>query len=147
MIPPAGAAAFLAAHGWGGAEIRPLAGDASFRRYFRVTRGDQAAVLMDAPPPHEDPRPFIAVAEWLQQIGLSAPRILGRDLERGLLLLTDLGNDRLREHLDSQPGRERELYEVAPDLLVSLHRHRPMPGLRQHGVDQWLSELGLFTDW
>jgi N-acetylmuramate 1-kinase len=147
MIPPAAAADFLHRCGWGGADIVPLAGDASFRRYFRVIRGDQAAVLMDAPPPHEDPRPFIAVAEWLEQVGLSAPRILGRDLEQGLLLLTDLGNDRLREHLDSSPHRERELYEVATDLLVALHGHPPMTGLPVHGLQQWLDELMLFPDW
>ena len=54
-----------------GAEILPLAGDASFRRYFRVVDGERSAVLMDAPPPHEDPRPFVAVAEWLASVGLS----------------------------------------------------------------------------
>ena len=54
----------LPLRGLGGGGILPLAGDASFRRYFRV-RGEHSAVLMDAPPPHEDPRPFIAVAEWL----------------------------------------------------------------------------------
>src|SRR5215213_9851401 len=63
MIPPADAPAFLAANGWSGAEIRPLAGDASFRRYFRVHRPDgSTAVLMDAPPAHEDVGPFLAVA-------------------------------------------------------------------------------------
>ena len=62
MSPPAHAHDFLAGCGWQGAEILPLAGDASFRRYFRVVRGDDTAVLMDAPPPHEDPRPFVAVA-------------------------------------------------------------------------------------
>src|SRR5205809_1894214 len=64
MIPPPYATDFLAALGWPGCEIRPLAGDASFRRYFRIHHGARRAVLMDAPPPHEDPRPFIAVAEW-----------------------------------------------------------------------------------
>src|SRR3982751_6460162 len=63
MKPPPHAPEFLASCGWEGAEILPLAGDASFRRYFRVVDGDRSAVLMDAPPPHEDPRPFIAVAE------------------------------------------------------------------------------------
>jgi aminoglycoside/choline kinase family phosphotransferase len=111
MIPPASAPEFLAQHGWEGAEIRPLAGDASFRRYFRVQRGEQTGVLMDAPPPHEDPRPFVAVAEWLAEVGLSAPRILGQDLDRGLLLLDDLGDIRLRETLDAAPERETELYE------------------------------------
>jgi aminoglycoside/choline kinase family phosphotransferase len=102
---------------------------------------------MDAPPPHEDPRPFVAVAEWLSQAGLSAPAILGRDLERGLLLLDDFGDARLRETLDAAPARETELYTVATDLLVKLHRHPVMPGLRPHGLDEWLNELHLFTTW
>ena len=147
MIPPASAPDFLAAHGWKGAEIRPLAGDASFRRYFRVANGESRAVLMDAPPPHEDPRPFIAVAEWLAEAGLSPPRILARDLDRGLLLLDDLGDARLRETLDAAPHREAELYELAVDLLLHLHGRPPMQGLRPHGLEQWLEELQLFTEW
>jgi aminoglycoside/choline kinase family phosphotransferase len=147
MKPPAYAAEFLTAAGWGGAEILPLAGDASFRRYFRVVDGARSAVLMDAPPPHEDPRPFIAVAEWLSAKGLTAPEILARDLERGLLLLGDFGNARLRETLDTDPVRERELYELATDVLVHLHGHRSMEGLPPHGLEQWLEELKLFTDW
>jgi aminoglycoside/choline kinase family phosphotransferase len=147
MTPPAHAADFLAACGWAGAEILPLAGDASFRRYFRVVSGTRSAVLMDAPPPHEDPRPFIAVATWLADCGLNAPEIIAQDLERGLLLLADFGDARLREALDSDPARERELYERATDVLVHLHAHPPMAGLPVHGLDQWLEELKLFTDW
>jgi aminoglycoside/choline kinase family phosphotransferase len=147
MTPPAHAADFLAACGWAGAEILPLAGDASFRRYFRVVSGTRSAVLMDAPPPHEDPRPFIAVATWLADRGLNAPEIIAQDLERGLLLLADFGDARLREALDSDPARERELYERATDVLVHLHVHPPMAGLPVHGLDQWLEELKLFTDW
>lgn len=147
MIPPETAPDFLAKHGWEGAEIRPLAGDASFRRYFRVHRGSETAVLMDAPPPHEDPKPFIDVAEWLGGCGLSAPRILARDLDQGLLLLDDFGDVRLRETLDAAPEREMELYSLAVDLLVHLHGSPPMPGLRPHGLEQWLSELQLFPEW
>ena len=147
MKPPAHAPEFLASCGWEGAEILPLAGDASFRRYFRVVNGSRSAVLMDAPPPHEDPRPFIAVAEWLVSRGLSAPEILARDLDKGLLLLGDFGSSRLRETLDSDPSRERELYELATDVLVHLHGHPPMDGLPVHGLDQWLEEVKLFTDW
>jgi aminoglycoside/choline kinase family phosphotransferase len=147
MIPPAHAPDFLASCGWEGAEILPLAGDASFRRYFRVVHGDRTAVLMDAPPEHEDVRPFVAVAEWLAGTGLTAPEILARDMDRGLLLLGDFGDWRLRECLDSDPSRERELYELATDVLVHLHKHQPMPGLPPHGLDQWLEELMLFTDW
>lgn len=147
MIPPAHAPDFLSASGWAGAEILPLAGDASFRRYFRVVDRGRSAVLMDAPPPHEDPRPFIAVAEWLSGRGLTAPEILACDLEKGLLLLGDFGNTRLRETLDSDPHRERELYELATDVLVRLHQHAPMNGLKPHGLENWLEELRLFTEW
>ena len=147
MTPPEYASDFLAASGWGGSRIEPLAGDASFRRYFRVTGDRGQAVLMDAPPPQEDPRPFIAVAEWLVGRGLSAPEILARDLDRGLLLLGDFGDTRLRETLDADPERERELYELATDVLVHLHDHSPMPGLPPHGLEQWLDELSLFTAW
>jgi hypothetical protein len=80
-------------------------------------------------------------------VGLSAPKILARDLERGLLLLADFGDWRLREFLDEDPAREHELYELATDVLVHLHQHAPMPGLRPHGLDQWLEELRLFTEW
>jgi aminoglycoside/choline kinase family phosphotransferase len=147
MTPPPHADDFLATCGWQGAVVLPLAGDASFRRYFRVVDGDRSAVLMDAPPPHEDPRPFAAVAQWLASVGLSAPEILASDLDKGLLLLADFGDWRLREWLDSNPGGERELYEVATDVLIHLHRHPPMPGLPVHGLDQWLAEVELFTDW
>ena len=147
MSPPDHARAFLASCGWEGAEILPLAGDASFRRYFRVVHGGRSAVLMDAPPPHEDPKPFIAVAEWLTGRGLSAPDILARDLDKGLLLLGDFGSERLRETLDLDPRREQGLYELATDVLIHLHRHAPMGGLRPHGLEQWLEELKLFTQW
>lgn len=147
MIPPPHAPDFLAASGWAGATILPLAGDASFRRYFRVVDGARTAVLMDAPPPHEDPQPFISVAQWLIGAGLSAPEILASDLERGLLLLGDFGSIRLRETLDEDPARERELYQIATDVLVHLHNHPPMQGLKVHGLGQWLDELTLFTDW
>ena len=147
MTPPAGADAFLAAKGWAGARIEPLAGDASFRRYFRIIHAARTAVLMDAPPPNEDPRPFAAVADWLGAAGLTPPPILARDLDAGLLLLGDFGDARLRETLDAAPEREEELYSVATDVLVHLHRHSPMDGLKPHGLDQWLDELMLFPEW
>lgn len=147
MIPPAHAPAFLAAHGWGDAQILPLAGDASFRRYFRVVDGERQAVLMDAPPPHEDPRPFIAVAEFLCGEGLTAPTILARDLEQGLLLIEDFGDVRLRETLDETPQAEGDHYAGVTDLLLHLHARPAMAGLPVHGLEQWLDEVMLFTDW
>lgn len=147
MIPPAATDDFLNRCGWGGASVTPLAGDASFRRYFRVTDGARRAVLMDAPPPHEDPRPFIAMAQWLNGAGLSAPAILSQDLGAGLLLIEDFGDQRLRETLDAEPEREAALYTEVTDLLVHLHGCTPLAGLRPHAADQWLSEVELFTDW
>lgn len=105
MTPPADAPAFLEEAGWGGAELLPLAGDASFRRYFRVRRGGERAVLMDAPPPHEDPRPFLSVGAWLGERGFGAPRILASDPARGLVLLEDFGDRRMRETVDAEPKR------------------------------------------
>lgn len=147
MIPPAHAPAFLTAHGWGDAQILPLAGDASFRRYFRVIGKGRQAVLMDAPPPHEDPRPFIAIAEYLCAQGLNAPTILARDLERGLLLIEDFGDVRLRETVDDAPQAEADYYAGVTDLLVHLHARPAMAGLPVHGLEQWLDEVMLFTDW
>ena len=146
MTPPADAAAFLAAHGWGGAAIAPLAGDASFRRYFRVSNGARSAVLMDAPPPHEDPRPFVDVACWLHGHGFAAPSILAADLDRGLVLIEDFGDVRMRETIDADPARAEALYASAIDLLVDLHKHEAGP-LRPYNRAELDREAALFVEW
>jgi N-acetylmuramate 1-kinase len=146
MTPPPAAPEFLASAGWKGAEILPLAGDASFRRYFRVVDGDRRAVLMDAPPPHEDPRPFVKVATFLHSVNLRAPAILARDLDAGLLLIEDFGDERMREAVDADPASEFETYRGVVDVLIDLHRHAP-PKLSRHGLENWLDEVSLFTDW
>ncbi|MEG3165426.1 phosphotransferase [Sphingomonas sp. PB2P19] len=146
MIPPPGAAAFLDANGWADAQILPVAGDASFRRYFRAVADDRRAILMDAPPPHEDPRPFIAVAEWLVARGFAAPSILAADLDQGLVLLEDFGDDRLREAADAAPEDELSLYAPAVDLLVDLRRHAAGP-LKPYNRAVLTREAALFVDW
>jgi N-acetylmuramate 1-kinase len=146
MNPPAGAPEFLDTAGWQGAEIRPLAGDASFRRYFRVVHHDRSAILMDAPPPHEDPRPFIAIARWLSERGFAAPEILAEDLEQGLVLLQDFGDARLRETADAAPESELRLYEEAVDLLIRLGQHPAAP-VRVYDLAEYQREAGLLTEW
>ena len=146
MTPPADAAAFLAAHGWGGAAIAPLAGDESFRRYFRVSNGARSSVLMDAPPPHEDPRPFVDVACWLHGHGFAAPSILAADLDRGLVLIEDFGDVRMRETIDADPARAEALYASAIDLLVDLHKHEAGP-LRPYNRAELDREAALFVEW
>lgn len=114
-------AAFLERHGWGTATRRPLAGDASFRRYERLARNGARAVLMDAPPPQEDVRPFIEVDRLLRSAGLTAPEIHAADEQAGLLLLEDFGDDTYTR-LIARGHDERELYELAVDVLIRMHR-------------------------
>ncbi|MEH3046917.1 aminoglycoside phosphotransferase family protein [Sphingomonas adhaesiva] len=150
MTPPEGAAHFLSAHGWHGARIDALAGDASFRRYFRIVAdgvgGERRAILMDAPPPHEDPRPFVEVARWLTDRSFAAPAILATDLERGFVLLQDFGDARMRETVDAEPHATLPLYEAAVDLLVALRAH-PAGDWRPYDRAELQREAGLLTEW
>lgn len=146
MTLPAAALSFLADHGWAGAEITPITGDASFRRYFRVSDGTRRAVLMDAPPPNEDPRPFISIATWLVDRGFAAPAIQAVDLDHGLVLIEDFGDDRMREAVDAAPERAPELYRAAVDVLVDLHRHDP-PALAVYDRAAMLEKVELLTEW
>ncbi len=146
MTPPDAAPDFLAQIGWAGAEILPLAGDASFRRYFRVVAPGRQAVLMDAPPPHEDPRPFLSVAGWLRDHGFSAPEILGTDLDHGLVLLEDFGDARMREVVDAAPESEHRIYGDVVTLLADLHR-KPAADLRPYAREELHREAGLFVEW
>lgn len=147
MIPPPGAPDFLARHGWDGAEIRPLAGDASFRRYFRIHRDGTTAVLMDAPPAHEDIGPFLSVAGHLLDRGFCPPRPLAVDREQGLLLLEDFGDDRVGPLLQREPQREREIYESAVDILARLATQAAPPDLSPYDDAAMEREVGLFTEW
>ncbi len=147
---PQGLDAFLAAAGWLGAEVEPLPGDASFRRYFRLRRGQgeqqRTAMLMDAPPPHENPVPFLRVAQWLDTNGMRAPRIFHKDEERGLVMLEDFGTTRMRDYLDEWPDDEQEVYAAAVDALVRLHRV-PSGPFTDYGISVYQREAKLLLDW
>jgi hypothetical protein len=147
MIPPVAAPDFLAAHGWDGAEILPLAGDASFRRYFRVVRGAETAVLMDAPPEHEDIGPFLTVAGHLLDRGFAPPRPLAVDREKGLLLLEDFGDERVGPHLERHPEREREIYAAAVDILTRLAAERAPNDLPLYDDAAMAREVMLLPQW
>ncbi len=146
MIPPHAAPAFLSSVGWGGADIVPLAGDASFRRYFRVSDGSRRAVLMDAPPPHEDPRPFLKIARYLSENKLAAPDIYGQDLDHGLVLLEDFGDARVRDWLDEHPADEQPIYARAVALLADLHKASPADA-PPYDRAAYNRELDLLTEW
>ena len=143
---PDGVEAFLARARWGGAMILPLAGDASFRRYFRILLGDHSAMLMVAPPPNEDPAPFLRAAKWLDANGMRAPHVLAEDPARGLVLLEDFGDVRMREYVDQWPIDERAVYTGAIDALVQLHKLPPGPFV-DYSMSEYVREAKLFTEW
>ena len=146
MNPPAGAADFLARLGWGGGEVLPIPGDASARRYFRIADHGRSAILMDSPPPGEDPRPFIIVAQWLTERGFPAPAIIGTDLDQGLVLLEDFGDARMRETVDAAPESLLRMYEAAVDILIRL-RAEPAGPWRAYDRKELHREAGLLTEW
>ncbi|MEM9501919.1 MAG: phosphotransferase [Pseudomonadota bacterium] len=144
---PEGLYEFLASAGWSDAAIDPVPGDASFRRYFRLRRTDGSkAMLMHAPPPHEDPEPFLKVAQWLGQHHMRAPEIYAADSPAGWVLLEDFGDDRMRDWLDVNPQGERAAYEGAIDALVELHKH-PAGPFDPYDMPTYQREAGVLTEW
>lgn len=138
--------ACLAAWGFGRAKRSPLEGDASFRRYHRITGGPVPAMLMDAPPETgEDCRPFIRIAEHLAKLNLSAPRILAQSLDEGLLLLEDFGDDLYARVITAE--NERELYGAAVDTLVALRGPAPNAIARPYDARELQREADLLIDW
>ncbi|MGG5818856.1 aminoglycoside phosphotransferase family protein [Falsiroseomonas sp. HW251] len=123
-----GADAFLGAAGFGVARREALPSDASFRRYVRLHGGPRPALLMDAPPPQEDVRPFLHVGAHLLRIGLSAPEVIAADPDRGFLLIEDLGRDTMANRLDAGAD-PLPLYLAAAEALAALHEHAPPEGL------------------
>lgn len=143
-------AGFLAANGWDKAQRSLLAGDASFRRYDRLIAADGSrAVLMDAPPPVENVRPFIVIDQLLASLDFSVPTILAADPELGLLLLEDLGDDTYTRLLAAGHD-EADLYARATDMLSALHRRLPaavLPGLRDFDIDSAITQVSRLLEW
>ena len=141
-IPP-----FLAQSGWGNAAFDAVPGDASFRRYFRLKNAEgQRAILMHAPPPHEDPQPFLDVTDYLRKNDFRAPEIYAADAGQGLILLEDFGDRRMREHLDAHPNDEDGIYRKAIDTLVRLEK-APIADIAPYDEAVYLREAGLLAEW
>jgi aminoglycoside/choline kinase family phosphotransferase len=139
---------FLRGTDWSAAELVPLAGDASHRRYDRLSTSDgRSAVLMDAPPASgEDVRPFLKVAQHLARIGLSAPQIFAADPEQGFVLLEDLGDALYARVLAAKPDDSGLLYEAAIDALLHLHAS-PSLDLPRYDAPTMSTLAGLVFDW
>jgi len=150
--PEARAAALerlLGLHGWADAARQPLAADASFRRYIRLTKTGQSVLVMDAPPPRENVAPFVTIARRLISLGLSAPRVLAEDRAHGFLLLEDFGDDTFTRLL-GRGEPERPLYRLAVDTLIHLHTAAPASvprDLPAYDSALLLTEAALLADW
>lgn len=135
---------FLAENGLKSAELQPLAGDASHRRYIRIINTNQKFMLMVAPPDKEDTRPFIKVDEILRGVGLNAPKIIARDVEKGFLLLEDFGDDLYSKVLREGRADEEEIYLEAVKLLDKLPTEADIP---EYSEQKLLDEALLLIDW
>ena len=174
---------FLTAATWDKADRAPVPGDASSRRYERLTLGDKQAVLMDSPvgaeTPSEpegaslaerqalgynalariagnNPEAFACISNELTKRGFSAPQILAADLDKGFMLLEDLGDNLYARVIENDASKERQLYEAAIDTLAAIYRST-FPPTADFGGKTWrirdydsaalLAEADLFLDW
>ncbi len=146
-------AAIAARHALVVASLRPASSDASFRRYFRIDRGDGTSlVVMDAPPPQEDVRPFVHVAGLIAAAGLHAPRVLEADVGDGFLLLDDLGSELYLDALQQAQARGdgARADGLMRDAIAALVRwQKNVPGAALPPYDDALlrRELALFPEW
>lgn len=142
------ARAFADRNGWSGAELRFLAGDASARRYYRLTGPVGSAVLMDAPPGQgEEIAPFMAIARHLTGLGLSAPQVLAADELAGFLLLEDLGDGLLARLLAADSGPETLLYDAAVEVLAVVQAAPAPSGLPDLTAADWAEATRPVVDW
>lgn len=138
--------------GFDRAHLTPVSGDASFRRYFRATGKDNAgkaitAIVMDAPPEHENCRPFVALDRHWHQHGIAVPQVLAEDLEQGFLLLEDFGDRLMLGRLNGVTADD--LYDEAMAELIRIQQvpdsaDYPLPDYDEALLDR---EMNLFPDW
>ncbi len=140
--------AFLRQAGWAAADLAWRPGDASFRRYARLTLDGATAMLMDAPPPREDIRPFLSVGALFAAAGLSTPTAIAADVDAGFLLLEDFGDRTFTRLLDAG-ANPAPLYDLATDALIQLRQAMPdrPPGLPAYTAETRVAQLSTVLDW
>ncbi len=126
--------------------LAPASADASFRRYFRATFADGSTkVVMDAPPQHEDCKPFLHIGKLFEEAGAHVPHVYAQDLAQGFLLLSDLGNTTYLQALDV--GSARGLYDHAIDALIKIQLASKPNELPPYDEALLRRELDLFPEW
>ncbi|MBK1680643.1 aminoglycoside phosphotransferase family protein [Rhodocyclus tenuis] len=138
-------AAQLGGEDW---QIAPASADASFRRYFRVSLPDGTTrIVMDAPPPHEDCRPFLDIAALFRAAGANTPEVFAANVEDGFLLLADLGQCTYLDALRVEPAAAPVLYGEARAALIAIQRASRPSVLPAYDRELLARELALFPDW
>lgn len=141
-------AILFADQGWGAvppATLTAASSDASFRRYFRWEGEGRSFVVMDAPPPQENCKPFVDIAFLLAKSGINVPKIYAEDLERGFLLLNDLGNKTYLDVIDSENAEA--LFSDALQALLAFQQLPMVAPLPSYDVALLRRELELFPEW
>ena len=137
---------FLKTVGWNASRLEALAGDASFRNYWRLRKGSQSIVLMDAPPEHENIKAFVEIASVLRGCGLSAPSIEAIDESNGFALIEDFGNRSFNSEIYHGTNAEL-LYKLAIDVLIELQSFSPPTQINHFDDVRILDEVSLFIHW
>ncbi len=141
-------AAIGARHGLDLSTLQPASADASFRRYLRIGATDGSLIIMDAPPPQEDVRPFVQVAQAIREAGLNGPQVLECDAEQGFLLLSDLGTELYLGALQAaDAARADALMRDAIAALVQWQLKLPAAPLPPYDEALLARELALFPEW
>lgn len=141
-------ATLFATQGWGAvpsATLTAASSDASFRRYFRWEGDGRSFVVMDAPPPQENCKPFVDIAFLLAKSGINVPKIYAQDLERGFLLLNDLGNKTYLDVIDNENADD--LFKDALQALLAFQQLPMDAPLPSYDVALLRRELELFPEW
>lgn len=135
-------------HGLDLQTLEPASSDASFRRYYRVQSQEGTLIIMDAPPPNEDCRPFLHITELLRAAKLNVPSVLAQDLQQGFLLLSDLGPTTYFQAVQNglSDTRLQSIYRDALDALVDMQK-AGTEGLPEYDQNRLIEELALFPQW
>lgn len=138
----------FAEQAWGAvppATLTAASSDASFRRYFRWEGEGKSFIVMDAPPPQENCKPFVDIAFLLAKSGINVPKIYAEDLERGFLLLNDLGNKTYLDVIDRENADD--LFNDALQALLAFQQLPMVAPLPSYDVALLRRELELFPQW
>jgi aminoglycoside/choline kinase family phosphotransferase len=128
-------------------DLQPASADASFRRYFRASTAAGSFVVMDAPPSHEDCKPFIHIARLFREAGANTPEILAENLADGFLLLSDFGSTTYLTALEADSASADRLYRDANTALIQIQSASRPSELPAYDTELLLREMRLFPDW